>query len=167
MRYFGYENPGTKIWWENNFIFSNNFTPNYQLIDRCWTDRNLIANLESFRLVLRVTDEDVFLAALLLNSFLYLDDYTGKIISQFSLRTYALLFSPTNLDIFARTTLMAALVTVAAAILGFPVAFYAARFASPRLRTVFYLAVTLPLWSSYLVRVYSWKVILAQGFQKI
>jgi putative spermidine/putrescine transport system permease protein len=102
------------------------------------------------------------LFSLLLNSFYYLDDFTGQIVHQFTLRTYAQLFSPTNLDIFTRTTVMAGLVTLASAVLGFPLAYYAARFASPRTKTFLYMAVTLPLWSSYLVRVYSWKLILAQ-----
>ncbi len=102
------------------------------------------------------------LMSLLVNSFYYLDDFTGKIVQQFTLRTYAELFTPTNLDIFARTTAMAAAVTLASAMLAFPLAYYAARFASPRIKTLLYMAVTLPLWSSYLVRVYSWKLILAQ-----
>src|SRR5512140_2851821 len=57
---------------------------------------------------------------------------------------------------------MAAMVTAACVVLAFPLAYYIARYASPRLRTMLYLAVTLPLWSSYVVRVYSWKLILAQ-----
>jgi putative spermidine/putrescine transport system permease protein len=102
------------------------------------------------------------LASLLLNSFYYLDDFTGKVVTQFTLRTYAQLFEPANLDIFFRTTVMAALVTLASAVIAFPLAYYIARFASPRWKSTLYILVTLPLWSSYLVRVYSWKLILAQ-----
>ncbi|MCX6082412.1 MAG: ABC transporter permease [Chloroflexi bacterium] len=102
------------------------------------------------------------LASLLVNSFYYLDDFTGKVVTQFTLRTYAQLVEPANLDIFFRTTVMAALVTIASAVIAFPLAYYIARFASPRLKTILYILVTLPLWSSYLVRVYSWKLILAQ-----
>jgi putative spermidine/putrescine transport system permease protein len=102
------------------------------------------------------------LASLLLNSFYYLDGFTGKVVHQFTLQTYAKLLEPTNLQIFARTTLMAALVTFACIVISFPLAYYMARHASPQLRTSLYLAVTLPLWSSYVVRVYSWKLILAQ-----
>jgi len=102
------------------------------------------------------------LASLLLNSFFYLDDFTGKVVPQFTLRTYAQLFEPANLDIFFRTTSMAALVTLASALIAFPLAYYTARFAAPRLKTILYILITLPLWSSYLVRVYSWKLILAQ-----
>ena len=56
---------------------------------------------------------------------------------------------------------MAAMVTIAAALLAFPLAYYMAHYARPRVKTLLYLAVLLPLWSSYLVRVYAWKLILA------
>ncbi|MFN8413141.1 MAG: ABC transporter permease [Anaerolineales bacterium] len=102
------------------------------------------------------------LFTMLINSFFYLDGFTGKVIHEFTLRTYAKLLDPTNLQIFFRTTLMAALVTIACIIIAFPLSYYMARFASPRMKTFLYLAVTLPLWSSYVVRVYSWKLILAQ-----
>jgi putative spermidine/putrescine transport system permease protein len=69
---------------------------------------------------------------------------------------------PTNLQIFLRTTVMAASVTIACVIIAFPLSYYMARFTSQRMKTILYLAVTLPLWSSYVVRVYSWKLILAQ-----
>lgn len=102
------------------------------------------------------------LATMLLNSFFYLDGFTGKVVRRFTLQTYAKLLEPTNLDIFSRTTLMAALVTLACIVVAFPLAYYMARQAGPRMKTFLYLAVTLPLWSSYVVRVYSWKLILAQ-----
>ena len=102
------------------------------------------------------------LFTMLINSFFYLDGFTGKVVREFTLRTYAKLLDPTNLQIFGRTTLMAALVTIACVIIAFPLAYYMARFASPRMKTFLYLAVTLPLWSSYVVRVYSWKLILAK-----
>lgn len=102
------------------------------------------------------------LVSLLINSFFYLDDFTGKIVQQFTLRTYGQLFEPANLDIFFRTTVMAGLVTIASAVIAFPLAYYIACFASRRMKSLLYILVTLPLWSSYLVRVYSWKLILAQ-----
>lgn len=102
------------------------------------------------------------LITLLINSFFSLDSFTGQIVREFTLRTYAKLFEPSNLQIFGRTTLMAAAVTIACALLAFPLSYYMARFTSPRMKTFLYLAVTLPLWSSYVVRVYSWKLILAQ-----
>jgi putative spermidine/putrescine transport system permease protein len=102
------------------------------------------------------------LFALLINSFFYLEEFTGLVVKQFTLRTYLQLFSPTNLGIFGRTAGMAMAVTVADAIIAFPLAYYIARYASPRAKTFLYIAVTLPLWSSYLVRVYAWKLILAK-----
>lgn len=102
------------------------------------------------------------LATLLLNSFYSLDDFTGQIVRQFTLRTYAQLFTPANLDIVLRTAGMAVAVTLACAVLAFPLAYFIARYASPRNKGWLYLAVLLPLWSSYLVRVYAWKLILAK-----
>jgi putative spermidine/putrescine transport system permease protein len=102
------------------------------------------------------------LAAMMINSFYYLDGFTGQVVRQFTLRTYAKLLIPTNAQIFYRTTLMALSVTLACIIIAFPLSYYMARYARPRLKTAIYLAVTLPLWSSYVVRVYSWKLILAQ-----
>ncbi len=102
------------------------------------------------------------LSTMLLNSFFYLDGFTGQVVHQFTLQTYLKLLDPTNLQIFSRTTLMAALVTIACIFIAFPLSYYSARFASRRMKTFLYLAVTLPLWSSYVVRVYSWKLILAQ-----
>ncbi|MEP7134221.1 MAG: ABC transporter permease [Chloroflexota bacterium] len=102
------------------------------------------------------------LFALLINSFFYLEDFTGLVVRQFTLRTYAKLFEATNLGIFFRTASMAMAVTIADIIIAFPLAYYIARFSSTRLKTYLYIAVTLPLWSSYLVRVYAWKLILAK-----
>lgn len=102
------------------------------------------------------------LVTMLINSFFYLDGFTGKVVHEFTLRTYAKLLDPTNVQIFGRTTLMAVCVTIACILLSFPISYYMARFAPPRIKTFLYLAVTLPLWSSYVVRIYSWKLILAQ-----
>ena len=102
------------------------------------------------------------LFALLINSFFYLEEFTGLVVRQFTLRTYLKLFEATNLGIFWRTASMAMAVTIADIIIAFPLAYYIARFSSTRLKTYLYIAVTLPLWSSYLVRVYAWKLILAK-----
>lgn len=102
------------------------------------------------------------LFALLAQSFFSIDEFSGLINYEFTLRTYRELFQPANLDIIVRTVLMATSVTVGAAIIGFPVAYFAARYARGRWKAVFYLGVMLPLWSSYLVKVYSWKLILAK-----
>ncbi|HLA45779.1 MAG TPA: ABC transporter permease [Aggregatilineales bacterium] len=102
------------------------------------------------------------LLALVIQSFYSLDRFTGLIVKEFTLETYKELGTTANLEIFGRTIAMAALVTVTCAIIAFPLAYYMGRFAGYRTRGLLYLAVMLPLWSSYIVRVYSWKLILAQ-----
>jgi putative spermidine/putrescine transport system permease protein len=102
------------------------------------------------------------LAALLLQSFYSIDEFSGVVKEEFTLKTYAELFRAQNLDIILRTVVMATLVTLACAILAFPIAYYAARYAKGPWKAAFYLGVMLPLWSSYLVKVYAWKLILAK-----
>ena len=103
------------------------------------------------------------LLALLAHSFFRLDDYTAQVVYEPTLSTYAeLLSSQANLFIILRSVLMATTVTLISAIIGFPLAYYMARYTSTRTKAFFYIAVMLPLWSNYLVRVYSWKVILAK-----
>ncbi|SMX39368.1 ABC transporter permease [Maliponia aquimaris] len=102
------------------------------------------------------------LAALLVQSFFSIDEFSGLINYEFTLKTYGELLRPSNYDIVIRTTVMAAAVTVASVFIAFPIAYYAARYARGRMKAFFYLAVMLPLWSSYLVKVYAWKLILAK-----
>jgi putative spermidine/putrescine transport system permease protein len=102
------------------------------------------------------------LLSLLANGFYAIDDFSGVLVREFTLRTYAQIFNPANREIFMRTATMAAAVTLADALIAFPLAYYIARYASPRLKTWLLIGVTIPLWSSYLVRVYAWKLILAK-----
>lgn len=102
------------------------------------------------------------LFSLLLQSFFQLDDFTGQVIMQPTIDNYLRLFSATNLSIILRTAGMAAIVTVISALIAFPLAYYMARYAGSRMKALFYVAVMLPLWSNYLVRVYAWKLILAK-----
>lgn len=102
------------------------------------------------------------LGALLIQSFYRLEEFTGTVVKEFSLSSYRELLSDSNIDIILRTTTMAAAVTLACGIIAFPIAYYTARLASPRMKTLLVLSVLMPLWSSYLVRVYSWKLILAK-----
>ncbi|MBY5739786.1 ABC transporter permease [Rhizobium leguminosarum] len=102
------------------------------------------------------------LIALLLQSFFSIDDFSGLVNTEFTLSTYAQLLNPVNFDIIIRTLVMSALVTLAAALIGFPIAYYAARYAQGKWKALFYLGVMLPLWSSYLVKIYAWKLILAK-----
>ncbi len=102
------------------------------------------------------------LFALLLQSFYSIDEFSGMVNREFTFKTYGELGNPANVDIIVRTVTMAALVTVASAIVAFPIAYYAARYARGRWKAVFYLGIMLPLWSSYLVKIYAWKLILAK-----
>lgn len=102
------------------------------------------------------------LAALLAQSFFSIDEFSGQIVRKFTLKTYAELLQPANFDIILRTVIMAALVTLMGGLIAFPIAYFAARYARGRLKALFYLLIMLPLWSSYLVRVYAWKLILAK-----
>jgi putative spermidine/putrescine transport system permease protein len=102
------------------------------------------------------------LLALVVQSFYGVDSFTGQVTNQLTLDNYRLLLQPANIDIIVRTVTMAALVTVAAVPLAYPLAYYMARYASPRMKMVLYVLILLPLWSSYLVRVYAWKLILAK-----
>ncbi|MER9933712.1 ABC transporter permease [Mesorhizobium sp. M0088] len=102
------------------------------------------------------------LFALLAQSFFSIDEFSGLINREFTLKTYGDLFQAANLDIILRTVTMAALVTLASAVIAFPIAYYAARYARGRWKALFYLGIMLPLWSSYLVKIYAWKLILAK-----
>lgn len=102
------------------------------------------------------------LIAFLLHGFFSIDEFAGTIVYEPTLRTFAELLQPANLDIILRTVAMAAAVTAAASIVAFPMAYYAARYAGPRMKAFFYIAVMMPLWSSYLVKVYAWKLLLAK-----
>jgi putative spermidine/putrescine transport system permease protein len=102
------------------------------------------------------------LFALLAQSFFSIDEFAGTIVRQPTLKTYAELLAPANLDIIFRTLVIAAVVTALAALVAFPIAYYAAHYARGKVKALFYLAVMMPLWSSYLVKVYAWKLLLAK-----
>ena len=96
------------------------------------------------------------LAALLVQSFFSIDEFSGMVNRELTLKTYKELLHPANLDIILRTVSMAAAVTMAAAVVAFPIAYFAARYAKGKWKALFYLGVMLPLWSSYLVKIYAW-----------
>jgi putative spermidine/putrescine transport system permease protein len=102
------------------------------------------------------------LLALLTNSFFGMDEFSGMVKREFTLRNFVDLAAPANLDVIVRTVAMAAAVTIGCALIAFPIAYYMARYTRGALRAAFYLGVMLPLWSSYLVRVYAWKLLLAR-----
>ena len=102
------------------------------------------------------------LAILLLNAFWTSDSFTGKV-NPFDWSLDAFVQISSN-DVYRtiaiRTLGMAVLVTVTAALLAFPIAYYMARVASPRMRRLLVVAVLMPLWASYLVKIFAWRTIL-------
>jgi putative spermidine/putrescine transport system permease protein len=102
------------------------------------------------------------LFALLANAFFGLDDFTGQVVREFTLKNFVELTDPANLDVARRSITMAIVVTLACTVIAFPLAYYMARHASGAGKALLYIAVMLPLWSSYLVRLYAWKLLLAK-----
>ncbi len=102
------------------------------------------------------------LLSLLANSFFRLDDFTGQIVREVGLGNFIEIFSPTNLDVALRSTTMAIAVTGSCIAIGFPIAYYMARHARGYQKALLYVAIMLPLWSSYVVRLYAWKLLLAK-----
>ncbi len=103
------------------------------------------------------------IVGLLRFSFWSLEEFTGLLDKTFTLSTYASLWEPANRDIIIRTVGIAATVTVLSAIIAFPYAYLAARYATPRMKTFLYLAALMPLWSSYVVRALAWRLVLSEG----
>ena len=113
------------------------------------------------------------LAVMLATAFWTVNPFTNALEHTWSLVNFRQIFTGTYLTIIARTVIMAAVVTVTDAVIAVPFAYYMARVASPRGRQALFIAVLLPLWASYLARVYAWIVILQKGgtlswtFQKL
>jgi ABC-type spermidine/putrescine transport system, permease component I len=102
------------------------------------------------------------LAILLVAAFWSVDPLSGEVVHSLSLENFkTLVDEPVYRDIVGRTVLIAALVTLTDAVLAFPIAFYMAKVASRRGKAILVVAVLLPLWSSYLVKVYSWRTMLS------
>src|SRR5262245_27154071 len=104
------------------------------------------------------------LAVLLIAAFWSVDPLSGELVKSLSFENFeTLLDEPVYRDIVGRTVLIAALVTVTDAVLAFPIAFYMAKLASRRGKAILIVAVLIPLWSSYLVKVLSWRTMLSSG----
>jgi len=108
----------------------------------------------------------IYLAALVLlfiSALWTVESFTGNVVHNWTLNNFKTLFTVSAYRTIAlRTIGIAAAVTVTDALLALPFAFFAARIAPPRLRAALFVAVLIPLWSSYLVRVYVWRLILAK-----
>jgi putative spermidine/putrescine transport system permease protein len=100
---------------------------------------------------------------LFLSALWSVDSFSGKIVHSWTLTNFETLFKVSAYRTIAlRTVGIAAAVTVTDILLAAPFAFFAARIAPKRLRAVLFVAVLIPLWSSYLVRVFAWRLILAK-----
>ncbi|MBL33497.1 MAG: spermidine/putrescine ABC transporter permease [Oceanospirillaceae bacterium] len=102
------------------------------------------------------------LLSLLWQGFYTFDDFTMLVDETLTLSNYAQLFDAANFDIILRTFLMAVSVTLFSALLAFPIAYYMARFDTGRTKAFFYIAVMLPMWTSYIVKAYAWTLLLAK-----
>jgi putative spermidine/putrescine transport system permease protein len=104
------------------------------------------------------------LLVLLLSAFWDQDSFTGEVVRSFTLDNFrAIIERPVYRDVAWRTIQMAMLVTVADVVLAFPIAYYMARVASPRTRNLLVVAILLPLWASYIVKILAWRTILSDG----
>jgi putative spermidine/putrescine transport system permease protein len=104
----------------------------------------------------------ISLGVLLATSFWRLNELSGQVEHVWGLQNYREIVQTSLYRIVTQRTLgLAAGVTVLDVTLAFPLAYYAARIASPRLRPVLLLLVVMPLWANYLVKVFAWKTIVA------
>jgi putative spermidine/putrescine transport system permease protein len=104
------------------------------------------------------------LFVLLLAAFWDTNTFTAEIVHTFTLDNFRQIFEQdVYREVAWRTITMAALVTVADAVLAFPIAYYMARVATPRTRDILVVAVLVPLWASYLVKAYAWRTILSDN----
>jgi putative spermidine/putrescine transport system permease protein len=107
----------------------------------------------------------VYLGSLLLffsNAFWQRDEFTGHIIRNFTLQSFVELADAPYPEITLRTVVLAIAVTITCALIAFPIAFYMARLASKRARAFLIVAVVVPLWASYVIKVYSWRLVIAE-----
>ncbi len=103
------------------------------------------------------------LAILLVSAFWSIGELSGELERTFTFANFEKIFTePVYRSIAARTIGIAALVTITDALIAFPIAFYMAKIAGPRMKGFLVVAVLMPLWSAYLVKVYAWRAILSE-----
>ncbi|MFI2641842.1 ABC transporter permease [Streptomyces sp. NPDC018610] len=104
------------------------------------------------------------LGVLFVSAFWTTDSFTSAVVRVWSADNFhALLTTPVYRQVIVRSVGVALAVTVLCAVIAFPLAFYTARVARPRWRPLLVVAILTPLWASYLVKVYAWRLILSQG----
>ena len=102
------------------------------------------------------------LGVLFLNAFWSRDPFTSLVVRDFTLDNFVeILTKPVYRVVTLRTVTMALLVTLTCIVFAYPIAYYMARVASSRVRGIMVVAVVMPLWASYLIKAYSWRLILA------
>lgn len=103
------------------------------------------------------------LLGLLWQGFYTFDDFSMTVTPDLTLANFGALFNPANFDVIRRTLTMAVAVSIASAIVAFPIAYYMARYTSGKTKAFFYIAVMMPMWASYIVKAYAWTLLLAKG----
>ena len=104
------------------------------------------------------------LGALFITAFWGQNPFTGDVVREWTLDNFRLLYeSEVYRKIAFRTLGIAALVTVVDIVIAFPVALYMAKIASPRMQRILVIAVLTPLWASYLVKAYAWRIMMSEG----
>lgn len=103
------------------------------------------------------------LLTLLGQSVFTFDDMAMSVVAELTTDNFRNLMVPANLDIVLRTLGMAIAVTLGTALIGFPMAYYMAHYATPAEKGFFFVGVMLPMWASYIVKAYAWTVLLAKG----
>jgi putative spermidine/putrescine transport system permease protein len=103
------------------------------------------------------------LAVLLVAAFWRLDPFTSEIVHDYGFQNFRTLWeNDVYRAITQRTVGIAAAVTITDALLAFPIAYYMAKVATPRVRALLVVAILMPLWASYLVKVYAWRIVLQE-----
>lgn len=103
------------------------------------------------------------LLTLLGQSVFTFDDMAMSVVAELTTDNFRNLMVPANLDIVLRTLGMAIAVTLGTVLIGFPMAYYMAHYATPAEKGFFFVGVMLPMWASYIVKAYAWTVLLAKG----
>lgn len=132
---------------------------------------NLLYQRRTLTLLLMLTPPLLWFGVVYLGSLLTLlgqsiftfDEMAMAVVAELTTDNFLNLMVPANLDIVLRTLTMAIAVTLGSVLIGFPMAYYMAHYATPAEKGVFFVGVMLPMWASYIVKAYAWTVLLAKG----
>ncbi len=132
---------------------------------------NLLYQRRTLTLLLMLTPPLLWFGVVYLGSLLTLlgqsiftfDEMAMAVVAELTTDNFSNLLVPANLDIVLRTLTMAIAVTLGSVLIGFPMAYYMAHYATPAEKGVFFVGVMLPMWASYIVKAYAWTVLLAKG----